>query len=1010
MGPKRAPRCRAPGTGLWAAIWLLSVALSTFATSGPAMAQGRVLGGGTGGLGELLNQLVSGGRAGGGGGLQNLLGPQSSPVDEARDRASRARQQIGVLPGQELALAAVFTPAERLLIQQYCTSDITEENERVLRLLDEFSLLERDNCRRAMEPLFQFGYDAFARLPPRDLISGTLPDDYRLGVGDEIAVTLTGQNYRSTALRIDRDGKIVLPGLPPIQAAGRTFGDFKREAEAKTAQTLLGTEIFLSIATTRLLNVTVVGEVRLAGVHQVSSLSTVLEALAYAGGVRKTGSLRRIQLQRGDKVSWLDLYDLVSLTSVMQDLQLQEGDRVIVPPVGQTVTIAGQVKRPGIYELPEGRRSVSMNDLVALGGGPLRPRGNRYFHISFDANGRERVNERVDTNASVSDGDLVLIRSLENVQTGTVELLGHVRVTGRRSLAAAPTLRALLQDAASLKDGAYLPFAVLETAEPGAEARRFFPVDLQRIFEGKQDFQLRDRDRLIVLGAEDVAFLNTFDVQNLISPAVQRSLLDRLARRDTQEQAEQRRTARDRREAAGSIAGQAASQVISGQTTDAPRTSFVEQFLRQNVPGQQAQATAGQQVLQQRPPPSGQARPPERAELPPEEKPCGGIKALSTLVSNGDTARFYNAARTVFSDQDLSMLSQAPCPKIYNEAPQLLPFALEHVVAVNGEVRRPGPYPATIETPIATMIAVAGGVTREVDLSAVEITRFGTDQQKGGGSLRRVVVDFAKQDLRATTLNPGDAVRFSPVFTDRDAGPVLIAGEFIRPGLYNIRRGEKLSELITRAGGLTDQAYPYGAVFTRERVKREQQVGFDRAARELNSALAVAAANRGVDPRAVLSLQELSEQLRQVEAQGRVVIEADPAVLQVRAELDTVMEAGDRVFMPKRPNFVSVIGDVLNPGTLQFISGAPPDRYIRQAGGFQRSADEGRVFVVFPNGAAQPVKIGPWNYTQVQIPPGSTLVVPKDPVPLDFLNLTKEVTALLSNFGVAAASLAVISR
>jgi polysaccharide biosynthesis/export protein len=272
--------------------------------------------------------------------------------------------------------------------------------------------------------------------------------------------------------------------------------------------------------------------VRLAGVHQMSSLSTVLDALAMAGGVRKTGSLRRIQLQRGDRVSWIDLYDLVSISAVIQDLQLNEGDRIIVPPIGQTITVAGQVKRPGIYELPEGRRSISMAELLQLGGGSLRPRGNRYFHISFDATGRERVNERVDTNATVGDGDLVLVRSLENVQTGTVEMVGHVRVTGRRSLAAAPTIRGLLQDVASLKDSAYLPFAVLETSEPGAEARRFFPVDLQRVFEGKQDYQLRDRDRLIVLSSDDIAYLNTFDVQNLISPAVQRSPLDRLTRQD----------------------------------------------------------------------------------------------------------------------------------------------------------------------------------------------------------------------------------------------------------------------------------------------------------------------------------------------------------------------------------------------------------------------------------------------------------------------------------------------
>jgi len=611
------------------------------------------------------------------------------------------------------------------------------------------------------------------------------------------------------------------------------------------------------------------------------------------------------------------------------------------------------------------------------------------------------------------------VRSLENVQTGTVEMTGHVRVPGRRSLAAAPTIRAMLQDASSLKDGAYLPFAVLETAEPGSQARRFFPVDLQRIFEGKQDYQLRDRDKLIVLSQVDIAYLNSFDVQNLISPAIQRSLRDRLSRREQPDEgAIGRAGARaEGRSASSAVGTAAASQLLAGgsgtqstSTEAAPRASLIEQFLRQGASGQ-SQTQQAVTAAARRSTTLARVAGGERvADGFFEEPPCAGLKALSTLVSNGDTARFYNAARTVFSDQDLSMLSQATCPKIFNEIGQLLPFALEHVVAVNGEVRRPGPYPATSETPLTSLIAVAGGVTREVDLAAVEITRFNTDPYKGGGALRRVVMNFGKDDLRSTTLGPGDAVRFNPVFTDRDAGPVLLAGEFVRPGLYSIRRGERLSELMIRAGGLTDQAYPYGAIFTRERVKREQQVGFDRAARELNSALAVAAANRGVDPRALLSLQELSEQLRQVEAQGRVVIEADPAVLQIRSELDTVLEAGDRMFMPKRPNFVSVTGDVLNPGALQFISGAAPDRYIRQAGGFQKSADEGRVFVVYPNGAAQPVKVGPWNYTSIQIPPGSTLVVPKDPVPLDWLNITKEVTTLLSNFGVAAASLAVISR
>ena len=146
------------------------------------------------------------------------------------------------------------------------------------------------------------------------------------------------------------------------------------------------------------------------------------------------------------------------------------------------------------------------------------------------------------------------------------------------------------------------------------------------------------------------------------------------------------------------------------------------------------------------------------------------------------------------------------------------------------------------------------------------------------------------------------------------------------------------------------------------------------------------------------------------EALGRVVIEADPTVLQVRPELDSVLEPGDRLFVPKRPNSVLVIGDVLSPGALQFISGSTVDQYIRQAGGFQRSADEDRVFVVYPNGEARPVLLSVWNYTPVQVPPGSTIVIPKDPAPLNLFQIGKEFAQVVSQLAITAASLAVIGR
>jgi len=105
-----------------------------------------------------------------------------------------------------------------------------------------------------------------------------------------------------------------------------------------------------------------------------------------------------------------------------------------------------------------------------------------------------------------------------------------------------------------------------------------------------------------------------------------------------------------------------------------------------------------------------------------------------------------------------------------------------------------------------------------------------------------------------------------------------------------------------------------------------------------------------------------------------------------------------------------VVGDVLNPGAQQFIAGKRADTYINQAGGYQRSADEERTFVVYPNGEAKPLKLSVWNYTPTQVPPGSTLIIPKEPAPFDLMTAIKDTTSLVGQIAVTAASLAVINR
>jgi hypothetical protein len=141
-----------------------------------------------------------------------------------------------------------------------------------------------------------------------------------------------------------------------------------------------------------------------------------------------------------------------------------------------------------------------------------------------------------------------------------------------------------------------------------------------------------------------------------------------------------------------------------------------------------------------------------------------------------------------------------------------------------------------------------------------------------------------------------------------------------------------------------------------------------------------------------------------------MVIEANPAVLVGRPDLDILLEPGDLLVVPKRPSDVAVVGTVLNPGTLQFTSGQNARDYVRAAGGLGRFADADRAFVVLPNGTARPARITGWNLSTEPVPPGSLVVVPQDPAPYETWGMIRDLTGVFTQVAISAAALAVIAR
>lgn len=802
------------------------------------------------------------------------------------------------------------------------------------------TVLPQERDQEPFEPpepfLRQFGYDMFDRpMGVVETVTGRLPDDYVLGVGDELVVSFVGPSNRTVTTRVDREGQVVLPDLAPIQAAGRPFGEFRAALERRVGETLLGTEAFVSVAALRQISASVVGEVAAPGLYQVTSLTDLVELLSLAGGVKRTGSLRRVAIVSGGSRRIVDFYDMLRGAGTM-DLRVRDGDRIVVPLIGATAAVEGLVVRPAIYELPP-QGVVDVSDILSLAGGPLRPRGVAIQRNRVEESGRQRIT-KVDRADEVSSGDLYEVFPERNLKVGSVSMAGHVRREETLSLDTAPTVSALIKGGDALEQGPYLPFAVLETTDAETLQRIFRPIDLGRVLSGVIDVPLKDQDLLLVFGPEEIDFLS--------SPVVRGAIL-------------------------------------------APENVADETCLSLKVLAQ-------------------------RARQSDTERFAAALR--SVFVTRGDgreesqlATASEQAADEVISLADLRRQATADirCSAFFDARPEMLALALEYSLVATGAVRRPGLYPIAGDATMRDLVAAAGGLSLSADASRVEISSFRRGAAAAEPGSRRYV-DLRAKRLVQIPIEPGSAVRFASTSATLEAGTVLLSGEFLRPGVYTIRRGETLLDVIERGGGITDQAYPYGAVFTRERVKQEQQESFRRTARELNNALALAVLKEDVGGDALGAARSLVQSFATIEAAGRVVVEADPAVLELNPELDTVLEAGDAIFMPKRPNFVLAAGDVLNPSALQFRPGKSVDDYLDEAGGLQVSADDDRVFVVFPNGVAAPVKMSFWTSDDMLIPPGSTIIVPKDVDPFAALDIIADVTQILSQVAISAASLAVV--
>jgi len=294
--------------------------------------------------------------------------------------------------------------------------------------------------------------------------NATVPPDYKLNPGDELIIGVTGPVEANLSLVIDREGRIVIPKIGPVNVAGIRYGDLADAISRRFSEQYKQVKVSVVIGRLHGIAVYVTGYAVTPGAYTVSSLSTLVDAVLAAGGPAAGGSFRLIDLQRNGKlVTSLDLYDLLLKGDKSRDAILENEDVINVRPAGAELAISGSVNAPAIYEAKPGD---TLADVIGYAGG-LNALADRSRLVvvrlgDLDAAGSQQLTFDQARTFPAEGGDLVRVLSLADVirpqerQAILATIDGEVDRPGRYYLPAGATLSDLLKQSGGLTSGAFV--------------------------------------------------------------------------------------------------------------------------------------------------------------------------------------------------------------------------------------------------------------------------------------------------------------------------------------------------------------------------------------------------------------------------------------------------------------------------------------------------------------------------------------------------------------------------
>ena len=414
----------------------------------------------------LLQQMQFGSQAGTGSGLTGAaptVAPQQPTVN-----------QLSTTPAQPTPSATAQAPGTQAIAAQAAQLEALP-----LSTIEKMFALMASNLGTPAQNLAQFGYSLFEAPSAPSLAS--IGDDYILGPGDSLVLYLWGDPVdikelsSSYLLTVDRNGTIFLPPVGQVSVWGQNLGSVKSVLKAMLDRRYKKLEMNLTLSTLRQFPVFVSGYAASPGTVLANGADTVLSVLSRAGGILKTGSLRSVMLTRQDKDGGVQKIEIDFYQSLLEgkplDLRVREGDSIFIPGIGPVVALAGELKRPGIYEL---KGAPTMAQVLSFAGGMLpSSRSGSVTLLRFDAQGKilqtADVADKAFAELAAGDGDFVYFGRVSDLLLGQAQISGAVKYPGRYEVRSFKTLKELLEKAQLLPETNLFYGRVYRTDQSGRD-------------------------------------------------------------------------------------------------------------------------------------------------------------------------------------------------------------------------------------------------------------------------------------------------------------------------------------------------------------------------------------------------------------------------------------------------------------------------------------------------------------------------------------------------------------